>query len=109
MSTTDTFRQVALSFADTAEAPHFEKQAFRSKKKIFATLLEDAAIGIALLTPAQQYTFVKMDEKNITPVPNKWGTKGATQLNIKGLSKTLLKEILEAAYKGSLVTTSRKK
>ena len=107
MSDNETFRQIALSFADTAEVPHFEKQAFRSKKKIFATLPENGATGIALLTPAEQYVFCKMDEKNIYPVPNKWGLKGATVLNLKNIKKPLLQEILQTAYDISLRPSKR--
>ena len=102
MSTNDNFRQIALSFAETAEVPHFEKRAFRSKRKIFATLLEADSLGVALLTPAEQYVFCRLDEKNIYPVPNKWGLKGATYLNIKNISKKILKEILGTAYHISL-------
>jgi hypothetical protein len=109
MSNIDHFRQIALSFADTAEIPHFEKQAFKSKKKIFATLIESKGTGVALLTPAEQYVFCKLDEINIYPVPNKWGLKGATTLNIKNISKKLLKEILETAYLLSLQPSPSKK
>jgi hypothetical protein len=109
MSNNDTFRQIALSFADTSEVFHFEKKAFRSKKKIFATLMESTGIGVALLTPAEQYVFCKLNEKNIYPVPGKWGLKGATFLNIKNLSKKILKEILETAYAISLQPPASKK
>lgn len=109
MSNNDTFRQIALSFADTAEVPHFEKQAFRSSKRIFASLLESTGIGVAMLTPAEQYVFCKLDEKNIFPVPNKWGLKGATSLNIKNIPKKILKEILETAYHISLQPPPSKK
>ncbi|MBC7937044.1 MAG: MmcQ/YjbR family DNA-binding protein [Rhizobacter sp.] len=109
MSNNEIFRQIALSFADTAEVPHFEKQAFRSKKKIFATLIEATGIGVALLTPAEQYVFCKMDEKNIYPVPNKWGLKGATYLNLKNIRKAVLQEILQTAYAISLQPAVSKK
>jgi hypothetical protein len=33
-----TFRQLARSFPETSEQPHFEKPSFRVGKKIFATL-----------------------------------------------------------------------
>ncbi len=102
MATNALFKKIALSFEDTAEQPHFEKLAFRSRKKIFATLLESESIGVALLTPAEQYVFCKMDGKNIYPVPNKWGLKGATYLNIKNLSQKILKEVLKTAYNISL-------
>ncbi|RYD82705.1 MAG: MmcQ/YjbR family DNA-binding protein [Sphingobacteriales bacterium] len=102
MSSNDNFRQIALSFAETTEVPHFEKHAFRSNKKIFATLIEESGLGVALLSQAEQYIFCKTDEKNIYPVPNKWGLKGATYLIVKNISKKLLKEILETAYQLSL-------
>lgn len=109
MSDNNTFRQIALSFADTAEVPHFEKRAFRNSKKIFASLLESTGIGVALLTPAEQYVFCKLDEKNIYPVPNKWGLKGATCINIKNIPKKILKEILKTAYDISLQPSAPKK
>lgn len=38
MVSIETISQVALSFPETDEHPHFERFAFRVKKKIFATL-----------------------------------------------------------------------
>ena len=38
MVETDTFRQFALSFADTVEQPHFDSTSFRINGKIFASL-----------------------------------------------------------------------
>ena len=35
-----TVRQLALSFPETDEHPHFHRKAFRVKKNIFATLSE---------------------------------------------------------------------
>lgn len=102
MASNDSFKKIALSFKDTTAVAHFEKTAFRSSKKIFASLLESESLGVALLTPAEQYVFCRLDEKNIYPVANKWGLKGATHLNIKNISTKLLKEILETAYSISL-------
>ena len=41
MASVDFLKKVALSFAETQEAPHFEKTSFRIKNKIFATYLTD--------------------------------------------------------------------
>jgi hypothetical protein len=38
MITESFFRELALSFPEATEAPHFEKTSFRVKNKIFATL-----------------------------------------------------------------------
>ena len=40
MVSIETVRKLALSFPETDEHPHFERRAFRVKKKIFATLSE---------------------------------------------------------------------
>lgn len=87
----------------------FEKQAFRSKKKIFATLIEADGLGVALLSPSEQYVFCKMDKENIYPVPNKWGLKGATFLKIKNIPKKILAEIPETVYQLSLQPPPSKK
>lgn len=109
MATIDTFRRIALAFPGSTEVPHFEKCAFRNKQKIYATLTEATGIAVALLTPAEQYVFCKMDEKNIYPVPNKWGLKGATNLHIKNITAEILQEILESAYNISLRPSPSKK
>ncbi|MFT3978860.1 MAG: MmcQ/YjbR family DNA-binding protein [Ferruginibacter sp.] len=99
MSTIHQFRAIALSFEDTSEVQHFDRRAFRTKRKIFATLIEAEATGIALLTPAEQYVFCKTDDKNIYPVPNKWGLKGATCIHLAKVKTAFLQEILLTAYR----------
>jgi predicted DNA-binding protein (MmcQ/YjbR family) len=96
------YRQLALKLPGVTEVAHFEKRAFRTKRKIFATLLEVDGLGIALLTPEEQYIYCKMDDKNIYPLPNKWGLAGATYLNVKSIKKSILKEILLTAYQHAL-------
>jgi hypothetical protein len=51
------------------------------------------------LTPGEQQLFCKMDKKNIYPVPNKWGEKGATIFELDKVSKEILLEALLSAYK----------
>lgn len=91
-------KKLALSFPETDEHPHFERKAFRVKRKIFATLLENDKTMNLLLTPEDQHVFCKIDEKIIYPVPNKWGHKGATTIDLKGISVSLFKEVLTVAY-----------
>ena len=46
MITTDTVRQLALSFEETVELPHFDRASFRVNKKIFATMAEKENIDV---------------------------------------------------------------
>ena len=95
----ETFRQLALSFPDTTEQPHFEKTSFRTKKRIFATLsIEDNRVCIKL-SPNDQYVFCAIDKAIIYPVPNKWGLQGWTHIDLKKVRKNILKDALATAYK----------
>lgn len=93
-----TARQLALSFPETDEHPHFERKAFRVKKKIFATLLEKDRTMNLMLTPEDQSVFCKINKDVIYPVPNKWGLKGATIVDLRKISMSLFKDALTVAY-----------
>ncbi|HRX94833.1 MAG TPA: MmcQ/YjbR family DNA-binding protein [Chitinophagaceae bacterium] len=93
-----TARKKALSFPETDEHPHFDRKAFRVKKKIFATLLEKERTMNLMLTPEDQFVFCKIDKNIIYPVPNKWGLKGATTIELKKISMAVFKDILRVAY-----------
>ncbi len=98
MVNNEAFRQMALSFTGTIEAPHFDRTSFRANKKIFATLQEKNTIAMIKLSPADQYVFCNADKAAVYPVPGGWGLKGATYVDLKKVKKTLLKEILTIAY-----------
>lgn len=93
-----TFRELALSFAEVTEQPHFEKTSFRVKKKIFVTLDETKHIACVKLAATDQSVYSLIDKTIIWPVPNKWGQQGWTLIDLKKIKKELLKEIVAAAY-----------
>ena len=107
MVTNDTFRQIALSFPESVELPHFEKASFRFRKKIFATLSETERLASLKLTPEDQTKFCATDENLIYPVPNKWGQQGWSIVNLKNVDRELLTELLEAAFKTLSVKKSK--
>jgi hypothetical protein len=92
------FRQLALSFPETVEQPHFEITSFRVNKKVFATLDETKQLVCVGLSPVQQSVFCAYDKTIIYPVPNKWGAKGATYIELKKVSKSMLKDALTQSY-----------
>jgi len=58
MVSIETVRKLALAFPETDEHPHFERKAFRVKKKIFATLLEkDKTVNLKLTLEDQSVFF----------------------------------------------------
>ena len=89
MITKDTFRQLALSFPGTTEEPHFEKTSFRLNKKIFATLDTKNNRACLMLSQADQSVFTSYDKTIIYALPNKWGKKGATFVELSKVPKTM--------------------
>jgi hypothetical protein len=94
-----TFQSMALSFPNTEQVPHFERLGFKIMgRRMFATYLESNNTANIFLTPEEQKLFCKMDSKNIYPVPNKWGEKGATTFDLNHIAKEFLMEGLASAY-----------
>jgi hypothetical protein len=98
MVTRERFHDLASSLPDVELAPHFEKQSFRVKKKIFATLSADARMACVKLQPADQALYSSHDPSIIFAVPNKWGKQGWTNVDLRGINVSLLKAILQSAY-----------
>lgn len=94
----ESFRELALSFPDSAEAPHFEKASFRYKKKIFATLSSKDNRAVLKLSLEDQSVFCDYDEKVFYPVPNKWGKQGWTIVELKRVRKDMCKDALTCAF-----------
>ncbi len=106
MADIQTFRQLALSFPETIEMPHFEKASFRVHKKIFATLDIKNNRACVMLTEIDQSVFSAFDKAIIYPVPNKWGKRGATYVELKTVRKAMLKDALTQAYNKIIETKS---
>lgn len=99
------FKELALSFPEMEEAPHFENTAFKVSKKIVVTLNEKANRVCIKLTPEEQGLFCLFDKTIVYPVPNKWGTHGWTLFELATVPKETLIDALNSAY---LNTASKK-
>ncbi len=93
-----TFREIALSFPETNEEPHFEKPSFRIKGKIFATYDKKKNQACVKLSLVDQDLFSLADKTIIFPVPNKWGKQGWTFINLEKIGLEMFTEILKTAY-----------
>jgi hypothetical protein len=98
MISIDAARKLALSFPETDEHPHFDKKAFRVKKKIFATLHEKEKKMMLKLTLVDQSVFCAFDAAVIYPVPGGWGRQGATFVELGKVKKEMFKDALTTAY-----------
>jgi len=107
--TGEEFREMALEFAGTETVSHFERVGFKvTKRRMFATYLEADNTANIFLTQDEQKTFCRMDKKNIFPVPNKWGEKGATTFVLDKLDPSIVREALESSYSDIFRKVSKK-
>lgn len=97
MVTTKTARELAMSFDEVTEEPHFEITSFRIKK-IFATMNEKEKRMTVRLSLLDQDVFCSFDKSVIYPVPNAWAKYGWTHVNLTKVRKEMLKDILTVAY-----------
>jgi hypothetical protein len=91
---------MALALPGTTEAPHFDRAAFRTTVRIFATLHEESESGIAnlKLSPDDQAQFCTASGGTVFPVPNKWGEQGWTSFPLREVSRGLLGDALAVAH-----------
>lgn len=92
------FRRLALSLPETDEAPHFDKTAFRVKKKIFATLNTAENRATLKFSGEDQDVFTAVGQGAIYPVPNKWGHHGWTHLDFSKADPDMCTDALRVAW-----------
>lgn len=98
MITESVFRELALSFPESTESPHFEKTSFRVKNKIFATLDLKNNLACIRLSPIDQDVFTAFDKQIVYSIANKWGKQGWTLIELNKVRNDLLKDILTCGY-----------
>ena len=98
MVTNEQFRKLALSFPDTEENPHFDRQAFKvTKKRNFATIHEASQTANLKLPLVEQSVFCDFGD-GVYQVPNKWGLQGWTTFELAEVPEELILDALEIAY-----------
>lgn len=92
------FRELALSFEGAFEVPHMERAAFRTARRIFATLPPDGASANLLLDRDLQEAVCEMLPEAFVPVPGGWGRMGYTTVNLRVVSEVDLVRALTEAH-----------
>ena len=94
----ETARQIALSLPGTVERDHFGMPSFRANNRIFSTLWVKELRMMVKLSPIDQSVFNSFDRSVFYPVPNKWGLKGATFVELAKVRRDMLEDALNIAY-----------
>ena len=72
MATAKDLRRIALALEGTAEAPHFDRAAFKVSR-IYVTLAADGRTANFKFTPDEQELKCMLAPEAFAPVPNAWG------------------------------------
>ncbi|CAN5405249.1 hypothetical protein BH09MYX1_BH09MYX1_50090 [soil metagenome] len=92
------FRKLALSFADTEARPHFDRTAFRTTRRTFATLGKDGTDANVQLELDLQAELVESNPSIFAPCVGGWGRMGWTSIALPEISAPETKKILADAY-----------
>ena len=91
-------RELALSLENASEAPHFDRVAFRTPRRIFATLARSGVDMNFMFDHEQQAQFCAQAPHAIAPVPGGWGRMGATRCELSEIDAATFKAALLAAH-----------
>jgi hypothetical protein len=93
-----TFRRIALALPDTTEVPHMERAAFRTPRRIFATLAANGATANLRLELAEQDALVHAHPEAFQPVSGGWGEQGWTVATLAALAVEEATAVLADAH-----------
>jgi hypothetical protein len=101
-------RELALSFDGASEAPHFDRSAFRTPRRIFATLGAGGADLNLMLDPVIQEFYCEQAPGAFAPVPGGWGRKGATRCLLHEVDPDTFRGALAAAHERANLPRARR-
>ncbi len=97
MATGEDLRRIALTLEGTAEAPHFDRTAFRARR-IYATLAPDGLTANLKFSRENQEFKCMLMPTAFAPVANAWGRQGWTVAHLSALDESDLRNALELAW-----------
>ena len=91
-------RKLALALEDAHEAPHFDRAAFRTTRRIFATLGAKGADMNFMFDPDLRDFYCEQAPDAFAPVPGGWGRMGVTACTLKHVDEPIFLSALKAAH-----------
>jgi len=97
-----------LSLENAEARPHFDRIAFRTPRRIFATLALSGRDVNFMFDSSQQAHFCELAPDAISPVPGGWGRMGATRCDLDKIDLPTFKAALLAAHARASATRTKK-
>lgn len=91
-------RKLALSLKDARAVPHMERIAFRTTRRIFATLGATGGDINFMFDPELRDFYCEQAPDAFAPVPGGWGRLGATRCDLKRVDEATFLSALKAAH-----------
>ncbi len=98
-------RTLALALEGAYEVTHVDRPAFRTKRKIFATLPPDATAVNLMFDHATQEFFCEQAPHAMAPHASGWGRTGVTVCDLRAADAALAHSALKAAHALALPKT----
>ena len=96
-------RELALALEATSEAPHLDRTAFRTPRRIFATLAGNGVDMNLMFDSALQDFYCEQAPDAFAPVPGGWGRLGATRCLLSAADPDTFRGALAAAHARALL------
>ncbi len=91
-------RKLCLALEGATEVVHVDRPAFRTKRKIFATLPpNEEAVNLMFDVPTREF-FIEQAPGVIEPLPGGWGRMGMSRCNLKAADEAIVHSALKAVH-----------
>lgn len=91
-------KTLALSLPGATSYPHFDRIAFRTPRRTFATLASNGADMNFAFDRELQAHYCELAPHAITPVPGGWGRMGFTRCDLRAVDAATFEDALLAAH-----------
>ncbi len=91
-------RKLALALEGAFEVTHVDRPAFRTKRKIFATLPPAESAVNLMFDVATQEFFCEHAPDAVEPLPGGWGRMGMSRCDLAKADESLVHSALKAAH-----------
>jgi hypothetical protein len=91
-------RKIVLALAEVEEKPHFDRTAFRTPARIFATLGAKGVEANVRLPPEVQQMLTESKPEAFIRLAGAWGAAGWTRMELAEVDAATCREVLKEAH-----------
>jgi hypothetical protein len=95
------FRKLALSLEGVSEVPHMNRAAFRTKRKIIATLGKDKRVNMMVQPGDRRDSLIEAFPDTFFSLGG-WSRLGYLAVDLASVEEGLLRELLDDAWRDAL-------